>query len=711
MVIFWLLALAWSISSAAIALLVFQVGAVTALAYALISLLVAGGLFVYIRRALVLRESIPDYDDMDKRTLEVNRYIFWRRTFLIGVVATLYFGALGLVGVGPGEALLLLPGLIASAAPILLYVMFIFLFQFLIFFGPFLLFGKMGRQTVVPGDANYDVKIEDIRGQKSAVEEMKRILKLMEKGRNYVKAGGKREKGVLFVGPPGTGKTMLAKGIASSLHMPIIITSGSAFSGMFLGMDMVSVFMMVRAAKKKAKRWGGCSIFIDEFDALGTRRGGMGGGAGGAMGGMFGGGQLGLNTLLVLMDGVDNPGFLKRGIRRFVNVSLDGLFIPREIRMNGSRLSLRIPQLRAPRFNLFFMGATNRPSVLDEAVTRPGRFGRTITFRMPAREDRRDIAELYFDKKAHDPELDRPERRDEFARVTDGYSPAMIEQALSVALMYAFEDGRAAFVWTDLRDAMGNIEAGLAEGVTYSERDKVAIARHELGHAIAAHFFRPDHDHARLSVKMRQDALGHHRAIEQVEQFVLFRSQLAGDLRHALGSLAAERVFYGENSTGVSADLRSATRSASLMIGLVGMGPELQLTPEGSKKAIRYGEYLISTAEMAGSVVDGTPVAGSLIGPVLGNPMTRKAVAQALGAAYVDCWRLMWVNRDAIDRAAEELMKHGELVGDEIRTLLDSVGLRTPDPDDPYPDELPEMPATDAEEMEKARRAATGLSA
>jgi ATP-dependent Zn protease len=258
---------------------------------------------------------------------------------------------------------------------------------------------------------------------------------------------------------------------------------------------------------------------------------------------------------------------------------------------------------------------------------------------------------------------------------------------------------------------MGNIEAGLAEGVTYSERDKVAIARHELGHAIAAHFFRPDHDHARLSVKMRQDALGHHRAIEQVEQFVLFRSQLAGDLRHALGSLAAERVFYGENSTGVSADLRSATRSASLMIGLVGMGPELQLTPEGSKKAIRYGEYLISTAEMAGSVVDGTPVAGSLIGPVLGNPVTRKAVAQALGAAYVDCWRLMWVNRDAIDRAAEELMKHGELVGDEIRTLLDSVGLRTPGPEDPYPEELPEMPSTDGEEMEKARRAATGLSA
>src|SRR5258707_9016801 len=132
----------------------------------------------------------------------------------------------------------------------------------MIFFGPFLLFGRMGRETLEAGDANYDVKMADVRGQKSAVNEMMRILKLIESGRNYVKAGGKRERGVLMVGPPGTGKTMMAKGIASTLHTPIIVTSGSSFSGMFMGMDMVSVFMMVRAAKKKAKRWAGCIIFI-----------------------------------------------------------------------------------------------------------------------------------------------------------------------------------------------------------------------------------------------------------------------------------------------------------------------------------------------------------------------------------------------------------------------------------------------------------------
>src|SRR2546430_16757518 len=113
---------------------------------------------------------------------------------------------------------------------------------------------------------------------------MLKILKLMEQGRGYVKAGGKRERGVLMVAPPGTGKTMLAKAIASELHTPIIVSSGAAYSGMFIGMDMVAVYMTVRAAKKLARRWGGCIIFIDGFDALGQNRGGIGGGGG--MGGL-----------------------------------------------------------------------------------------------------------------------------------------------------------------------------------------------------------------------------------------------------------------------------------------------------------------------------------------------------------------------------------------------------------------------------------------
>ena len=700
MIIFWIFALLMATSAFGYGYFLMQWGPIGSFLFALAWLIILRGLLSWIRRSLVLRERIADRSDPDTRTLETNRYIFWRRTTVIAILFAIYFGAMyAFTGLGPVEALVALPTLVGTLLLFVLQFGVFALANFAILFGPFVLFSRMGRETLTPGDANYEVKIEDVRGQKSAVAEMQRILRLIEQGSTYVKAGGKRERGVLMVGPPGTGKTMLAKGIASTLHTPIIISSGAAFNGMFIGMDMVAVWTMVRAAKKKAKRWGGCLIFIDEFDALGQSRGGMGGGGGmGGLGGMFGGFRLGLNMLLVQMDGVDNPGFLKKSFRRLVNLTLDGVFVPRQIRFNGTRIPLRIPQLRPPRYNLFFVGATNRPSVLDEAVTRPGRFGRTITFRMPAREDRKDIAELYFGKKAHDPALDTPSRREEFARVTEGYSPAMIEQALSMALMYAFEDGRSFFEWRDLRESMGNIEAGLIQPVEYTERDKIAVARHELGHAVAAHFYMPESAHVRLSIRMRGDSLGHHKAIDEQEQFIRFRSQWAADVRHSLGAIASERVFYGENSSGVSSDLAMATRGACVMAGLVGMGGE-QLPPDLARKAVGIGETLISAAEAGGAFGVETPVA-----TVLRNPLSRRTVAQILGAAYIDDWRLMYVNREAIDTASEALIAQGELVGDEIKGVLDTVGLRFPTEADPYPDEMPVVPISATEELSRDGR-------
>jgi ATP-dependent Zn protease len=268
--------------------------------------------------------------------------------------------------------------------------------------------------------------------------------------------------------------------------------------------------------------------------------------------------------------------------------------------------------------------------------------------------------------------------------------------------MYAFEDNREAFTWRDIREAMGNIEAGLAHPVVYTERERIAVARHELGHAVAARYFLPDAVSVRLSIRMRSGSLGHHRAVDKEEEFSKFRSHAAGELRHGLGAIASERVFYGENSTGVSMDLIQSTDLASRMIVNWGMGPD-PLPPHVSRLAVSIGEYLISMAASVGSELTGE---ASPAAKALQNPRSRQAVAQVLGSAYIDDWRVMNVNKEAIDLAAEALMAQGELVGDEIGGLLDSVGLREPDSSDPYPQEIPLPPVLEPLKIEAAGQTA-----
>ena len=694
MIIFWIFTLFVGSSAFAFAYIFLQLGVGWSIVYSLLAMLVCRGVLSMGRRWMIVREHMAPEADVNTRTVETNRSIFWKRVLILSLVPILYFGAANLLfGLAPQDALLALPQFMQTALTQLIYLFFLLMANSLLFLGPFYILSRIGKTMISPDDARFGVDMDDVRGQKAAVGEMRRILRLIEHGRLYVKAGGKRERGVLMVGPPGTGKTMLAKAIASSLHVPIYVANGGSFAMLFMGIDAISVYLMVRSARRKAKVWGGCIIFIDEIDALAQRRGGMGGGGmGGMMGGMMGGGgMMGLNMLLVLMDGIDNAGFFARQLRGLVNITLDGLFLPRLIAFNGTRLNLRIPALKAPAYNILFIGATNRPSVLDEAVTRPGRFGRQIVFRLPSREDRKDIAALYFDKKQHDPALDTASRREEFARITDKYSPADIEQVLSLALLYAFEDGRDAFNWKDLREAMGNVEAGLAIQVEYTERDKIAVARHELGHAVASHFFKTDHSHVRLSIRRRATAIGeiggYHKDMPAEEEWMKFRSQMTAELRHDLGSIACEHVFYGEGTSGVFGDLRMATAMASAMVGTIGMGPD-RLDPQMSAKAANIGEQLISVAEIA----QGTHAQGTWAGAVLNNPRGRRVVAQLLGAAYIDDWRLMYVNQEAIDLAAEALIAQGELMGDEISGLLDSVGLRAPTASDPYPEDLPAVP-------------------
>ena len=223
---------------------------------------------------------------------------------------------------------------------------------------------------------------------------------------------------------------------------------------------------------------------------------------------------------------------------------------------------------------IYFIGACNVPlSSLDPALVRPGRMGRHIYFRTPTWEDRRDIFDLYMAKVGHDPALDTPEKRDELARITNGYSPAMIDQVCSMALTYAHSEGRQAFEWTDIVEAMTTVESGVAIHQPYPKHEARATAIHEAGHAVCSHLYGENRLSTRLSIRRRGASGGHHQAMEIEDRFSDWRSEEVAELIWGLGAMAAEYVFYGQNTTGVGGDVHSATCDAARMVGRHAMGP------------------------------------------------------------------------------------------------------------------------------------------
>jgi ATP-dependent Zn protease len=544
---------------------------------------------------------------------------------------------------------------------------------------------------------------------------------------------------------------MLAKAIATGFNSPIVTIPGSGFAQTFIGLDAIIVRFLARKAKRLARKWGGqCIVFIDEIDAVGMRRQSLGGAGamtprpasfhdlcffgpngaltpsedlvlesrawrerlfaerepaaapartflpriltqGGAFPGMFGGGgQLALNQLLIVMDGIDNPPFLRRTMTNRINTLLDALYVvPRRL----GRLPLRLPHTRPDGGQIYFIGATNVPMEnLDPALTRPGRMGRHIWFRTPTKQDRLDIFDLYLDKVSHDEDLDTDRRRDELARVTNGYSPAMIEQVCSMALTIAHHDGRLAFGWDDIVEAMTTVESGTAIGTEYVPEETRAVALHEAGHAAAAHVYLKGAESTRLSIKRRGAALGHHQAREKEERFSSWRSEEMAQLIWALGAMAAERVFYGENSTGVGGDVQSATARAAWMVGACGMAPEQVDVNGGSngqvtKKTLDQRREVINRRlEQIGTQImnrtgDGGPLGHDPVAGVLNDRDKRSLAAQLLGQAYVTAHALIEHNKVAVERIADALIERRELFGDELVEILESAKLKVPEVD------------------------------
>jgi cell division protease FtsH len=406
---------------------------------------------------------------------------------------------------------------------------------------------------------------------------------------------------------------------------------------------------------------------------------------------MFGGGQgqLALNQLLIVMDGIDNPPFMRRAVTNRLNTFLDALYIvPRRL----GRFVLRLPHARPAGNQIYFIGATNVPmEMLDPALTRPGRMGRHVWFRTPTKHDRLDIFDLYLAKVSHDPDLDTEKRRDELARVTNGYAPAMIEQVCSMALTIAHHDGRLAFSWHDIVEAMTTVESGTAIGTEYVPEETRAVAIHEAGHAATAHVYMKGAESTRLSIRRRGAALGHHQAREKEERFSSWRSEEMAQLVWALGAMAAERVFYGENSTGVGGDVQSATARAAWMVGACGMAPEQpELNGRGNgtparrtRTANTKRDEIMQRFEEIGLQImnrtgDGGPLGHDPLAGVLGDRAKRTLAAQLLGQAYVTAYALISHNKKAVEQIADSLIEKKELFGDELVEILETAKLKIP---------------------------------
>jgi ATP-dependent Zn protease len=397
---------------------------------------------------------------------------------------------------------------------------------------------------------------------------------------------------------------------------------------------------------------------------------------------MGGGTGLALNQLLVVMDGIDNPPFAKRVLTSRFNTFLDATYIvPR--RLGKIQLRLAPPGPRGDQ--IYFIGATNVPlERLDPALIRPGRMGRHVSFRTPTKQDRLDVFDLYITKVAHESELDTPHRRDEIARITNGYSPAMIDQVCSMALTIAHHDGRDQFAWEDLVEAMTTIESGTAIGIEYIASETRAVAIHEAGHAAAGHVFMKGAESTRLSIRMRGGSLGHHQALEKEERFSRFLSDEMARLVWTLGAMAAERVFYGENSNGVGGDVQSATAQAAWMVGASAMGPEpFVVTPLDDETEEDARQRVLKRFEKIGVQImnrtsGGGPFAENPIAGVLGDGDKRQLAAQILGQAYVSAYNLILRNKGAVEKIADTLVERREVFGDDLIRILDGVGLEKP---------------------------------
>ena len=507
----------------------------------------------------------------------------------------------------------------------------------------------MGRSPHVmfrPGQV--ETRLRDVKGAGVVVEEAVKSLNLFLAHKTFrERMGGTPRRAILFEGPPGTGKTYLAKAMAAEAGVPFLFVSSTAFQSHFYGATARKLRAYFKALRKAARAEGGAIGFIEEIDAIGGARQGMGGGHGGE-------GVSGVvNELLIQLQSFDEP----TGGARLRGRAIDAVnwWLPPERQFRKA----------APKpANILVIGATNRAADLDPALLRPGRFDRSIAFDLPSRAGRREIIDFYLDRKAHTAALDIEERRAALAAITAGYTPVMIEHLLDEALVWALRRGATQLDWADVQKAKMTEEIGIAQPVEYTEAERRTIATHEAGHATVAWLVGKGRRLEVLSIIKRREALGLLAHSEDEERFTKTRSELTTLVEIAFGGMVAEEMFFGEAGTGPAGDLEAATRTAALMVGAYGM-----------------------SGSLVSLLAAGGPPGANLVAKVLSDDAGRAALEQILTDAKASVRDLLEGNRPIVEALRDALLARDELVADEIEAVILAAG---PVPEGPISAYLPE---------------------
>jgi ATP-dependent Zn protease len=518
----------------------------------------------------------------------------------------------------------------------MLQLLMFMIFPYIIFFW---FLGNARTYTIMPGAEG--VSFADYRGQPELLEQARQIVKLLRGVTVFEEAGGEPLNGLLLEGPPGTGKTWMAQAIRTEAGVPFFFIDASSLQSMFIGIAPLKVSNLYRKARRAARDYGACIVFIDEIDAVGSR-GGVSSGKSDDFrnpdGSPF---RAVTNRLPVFFGGgnISQMGLLSTLLIEMSGFSLEHGWMARKKRWFYMTFLRRKPP--KPEKRILTIGATNRIGALDPALLRPGRFDKKIHVDAPDMEGRRDIIEYYLSKMAHDDTMDPLI----LAAETPNYTPADIKYLLNEALRNALFDGRTYMTYDDFARAQPENEHGLRQPIkTMTAQDKYRVAAHETGHAIGVRLFLPQFRIARATIIPQGQALGYVQWQPAVEEYdnIMTHDYLLNRLRVGVGGKAAEIEFGGEGAQ------------------TLGVGGDFQ--------GIRYHLQWMARAGMFGPLGVSAP----------GSDDVREMMEETFLMVLDEMREAMRTHREMGEAFIQLLLEKQELNAKEVEAFFDQYGLYTP---------------------------------